>query len=65
MEGTVRNQIIEDSTNKIYQINPLPIKSISSDLSNVLFSISPITFIMSILVIIYSLCLIYCLYTLN
>lgn len=62
MEGTVCNQIIEGNTNKKDNQTNLSIRSIIVNLSNVLFSIS---FIMSVLVFIYSLCLIYGLYSLN
>ena len=65
MEGTVSNHIREGDTNNLDKTNPLSTLSIINNLSNVLFSIHPISFIMSILVIIYSLCLIYGLYSLN
>lgn len=65
MEATVCNQIKENNTDNLYKTNPPPIKSIINNLSNVLSSINPITFIMSVLVFIYSLCLIYGLYSLN
>ena len=65
MEGTVSNHIREGDTNNLDKINPPSTLSIINNLSNVLFSISPISFIISVLVFIYSLCLIYGLYSLN
>ena len=59
------NHIREGDTNNLDKTNPLSTLSIINNLSNVLFSIHPISFIISILVIIYSSCLIYGLYTLN
>lgn len=66
MEGTVRNHIIEgDTSNNIGNIDNLSIKSIIIYILTSLSCIHPISFIISSLVIIYSLCLIYGLYSLN
>ena len=65
MEGTVRNQIIEGNTNNLDNLGSLSIKSIIVYIITYLSSIHPISFITSTLVIIYSLCLIYGLYSLN
>lgn len=65
MEGTVCNQIIEGNTNKKDNQNNLSIKSIIVYLLTYLSCIHPISFITSLLVFIYSLCLIYGLYSLN
>lgn len=66
MEGTVCNQIIKRDTNSnIGNIQSSPIKYTLINLSTYLSSISPITFIISSLVFIYSLCLIYGIYSLN
>lgn len=65
MEGTVCNQIIEGDTNNLDNLTSLSIKSIIVYLLTSLSCIHPISFITSLLVFIYSLCLIYGLYTLN
>ena len=65
MEGTVCNQIIEGDTNNLDNLGSLSIKSIIVYLLTSLSCIHPISFITSLLVFIYSLCLIYGLYSLN
>jgi hypothetical protein len=66
MEGTVCNQITEDDTNNnIGNIDNLSIKYIIINLLTHLSCIHPISFIISTLVIIYSVCLIYSLFSLN
>ena len=65
MEGTVCNQIIEGDTNNLDNLTSLSIKSIIVYLLTSLSCIHPISFITSLLVFIYSLCLIYGLYSLN
>jgi hypothetical protein len=68
VEGTVCNQITKDNTNNTNNTNNLSKivdLSTTSNTSNLLLSIHPISFIISSLVIIYSLCLIYGLYSLN
>lgn len=65
MEGTVCNQIIEGNTNNLDNLGSLSIKSIIVYLLTSLSCIHPISFITSLLVFIYSLCLIYGLYSLN
>jgi hypothetical protein len=65
MEGTVCDQIIESNTNNLDNSNNLSIKSIIVYLLTYISCIHPISFITSLLVFIYSLCLIYGLYSLN
>jgi hypothetical protein len=65
VEGTVCNQITKDNTNNTNNTNNLSKIVDLSTTSNLLLSIHPISFIISSLVIIYSLCLIYGLYSLN
>lgn len=65
MEGTVCNQIKEGNTNNLDNLSSLSIKSIIVYLLTSLSCIHPISFITSLLVFIYSLCLIYGLYSLN
>jgi hypothetical protein len=65
MEGTVCNQIIKGNTNNLDNLGSLSIKSIIVYILTSLSCIHPISFIMSVLVFIYSLCLIYGLYSLN
>ena len=65
VEGTVCNQITKDNTNNTNNTSNTSNLSKIGDLSNLLLSIHPISFIISTLVIIYSLCLIYGLYSLN
>ena len=65
MEGTVCNQIKEGDTNNLDNLGSLSIKSIIVYLLTSLSCIHPISFITSLLVFIYSLCLIYGLYSLN
>jgi hypothetical protein len=72
MEGTVRNQIIKGNTNNIMSktsntsnLDNLSIKSIIVYLLTYLSYIHPISFITFVLVFIYSLCLIYGLFSLN
>jgi hypothetical protein len=62
VEGTVCNQITKDNTNNTNNLSKIVDLS---NTSNLLLSIHPISFIISSLVIIYSLCLIYGLYSLN
>ena len=59
------NQIIEGDTNNLDNLGSLSIKSIIVYLLTSLSCIHPISFITSLLVFIYSLCLIYGLYSLN
>ena len=59
------NQIIEGDTNNLDNLTSLSIKSIIVYLLTSLSCIHPISFITSLLVFIYSLCLIYGLYSLN
>jgi len=61
----VRNQIIKGNTNNLDNLGSLSIKSIIVYILTYLSCIHPISFITSSLVIIYSLCLIYGLYSLN
>ena len=65
MEGTVCNQIKEGDTNNLDNLGSLSIKSIIVYLLTYISCIHPISFITSLLVFIYSLCLIYGLYSLN
>lgn len=72
MEATVCNQIIKGNTNNIMyktsntsNLDNLSIKSIIIYILTSLSCIYTISFIMSVLVFIYSLCLIYGLYSLN
>jgi hypothetical protein len=65
VEGTVCNQITKDNTNNTNNLSKIVDLSTTSNTSNLLLYIHPISFIISSLVIIYSLCLIYGLYSLN
>lgn len=65
MEGTVRSKITQDNTSNTSNLSKIGYLSTRSNISNLLLSINPISFIISSLVIIYSLCLIYGLYSLN
>jgi hypothetical protein len=65
MEGTVCNQTIKGNTNNLDNLGSLSIKSIIVYILTYLSCIHPISFITSVLVFIYSLCLIYGLYSLN